>query len=187
MDKKNKMEKKADKKVLKEIKKANKNKRKKINEPFLEDIRAIKEKRNKKIVQKLELIVIVFFSIIMLVLLCNRTFFRNNYKTSKINIDIPVLMFFKSDDGNKLVLKTLRKSDYVEDYFNDYLMNFTKYNCNGHTFYYNNNHHYAIYNIDIKKNFIVKTVTITYATGSADCLCNTKEIGQLAEKYCKKA
>ncbi len=154
------------------------------NTPFLENVEKIREKRNKKMVGKLELIVIVAFSIIMLLLLCNRTFFRNNYKTSKINIDIPLLMFFSSDDGNKLVLKTLRKSEYVRDYFNDKLKNMTFYNCNGYSFYYDENNFYAIYDIKIEKDFVVKTTTIEYASGSADCLCNANAIGKKAEKIC---
>ena len=97
-------------------------------EPFLENIEEIKVKRNKKLLYNIELIVIVTFSIIMLILLCNRTFFRNNYKNSKINIDLPLLMFFRSDNNNKLVLKTLRKTQYVKDYFDNKLSDMTKYN-----------------------------------------------------------
>ena len=156
------------------------------NTPFLENVEKIKAKKNKKIVSKLELIVILIFSIIMLLLLCNRTFFRNNYKTSKINIDIPLLMFYKSDDGNKLVLKTLRKTEYVRDFFDDKLKNMTLYNCNGYSFYYDDNNFYAIYDIDIEKDFVVKTVTISYASGEANCLCNANEIGKKAEKICIK-
>lgn len=152
---------------------------------FLENMDKIKAKKKKKVMGKLELIVVVVFSIIMLILLCNRTFFRTNYKTSKINIDIPLLMFFKSDDGNKLVLRTLRKSEYVRDYFDDKLKNMTKYNCNN-TFYYDEENNYAIYDIKIQKDFVVKTVTINYAVGNADCLCNTSAKGKEAEKLCKK-
>ena len=207
MDKKKKVDK-VEKKVVKEIKKINKPKKKtpikkknnetfaknviekqsvenKKQEPFLENIEKIKEKKNRKIVQTLELIVIVIFYVIMLFLLCNRTFFRRNYKTSKININIPLLMFYKKDDGNKLVMKTLRKSQYVKDFFDEELKGMTQYNCNNHTFYYDNENHFAIYDIEIDKDFAIKTVTISYATGDADCLCNSNAVGEEAEKMCK--
>ena len=69
--------------------------------------------------------VIVVFSIIMLVFMCNRTFFKTNYRTSKLDIDIPRLLFFIKDDGNQLVFKTYRKSQYVKDFFANHLNNFT--------------------------------------------------------------
>lgn len=155
-------------------------------EPFLENIEEIKVKRNKKLLYNIELIVIVTFSIIMLILLCNRTFFRNNYKNSKINIDLPLLMFFRSDNNNKLVLKTLRKTQYVKDYFDNKLSDMTKYNCNGYEFYYDNKNLYAIYSVDIKKQTFIKTVTIEYAAGDANCLCNSGATGLQAEKICSK-
>ena len=107
------------KKINKEIKELeNPKKRKKKNklenkftiEPYLIDKKAEIDKRNKRIMLKLELIAIVIFSLILLFLLCNRTFFKNKYVNSKININIPLLMYYKSDDGNRLTLKTLRKT-----------------------------------------------------------------------------
>ena len=202
MEKKNKMAKsnsKTERKIKKEIKKINKPKVKKgketkqdiektLKEPFLEDIKTIKEQKNRKLASKIELIVIVLFSIIMLILLCNRTFFRSNYKNSKMKIDIPLLLYFKSDDGNRLVFKTLRKSKYVQEYFDNKLSKFTRYNCNGYTFYYDEENYYAIYDLKIEKDFIVKTITIDYATGNANCLCNAANdnlIYKDAEAVCK--
>ena len=155
-------------------------------EPYLVDIKKEREKRNLKLKTKIELFVIFVFSIVMLILLCNRTFFRTNYKNSKININIPLLMFFKSDNGNHLELKTLRKTQYLEEYFDNQLKNLTKYSCNNYTFYYDEENFVAIYGIKIKKDFIVKTVTIDYAAGDADCLCNANAIGKEAEKLCKR-
>lgn len=154
--------------------------------PYLVDIKKEKEKRNKKLKTKCELFVVFVFSIIMLVLLCNRTFFRTNYKNSKININIPLLMFFKSDDGNHLELKTLRKTQYLTEYFENKLKSLKKYSCNNYTFYYDEENFVAIYDIKIDKNFIVKTVTIDYAAGDANCLCNANATGKEAERICKK-
>ena len=160
-------------------------KKKKTN-PFLENLKPIKEKQKKKLLYNLELIVIVVFSIIMLILLCNRTFFRTNYKNSKIKIDIPLLMFFRSDKDNKLVLKTLRKTQYIKDYFDGKLSNMTKYNCVDHEFYYDEINRFAIYSIDIKKNKIIKTISIEYAAADPNCLCDTTLIGKEAEDFCNR-
>ena len=152
----------------------------------MENIEKTKVKKQKGLLYKIELIVIVVFSAIMLVLLCNRTFFRNNYKNSKINIDLPLLMFFRSDKDNKLVLKTLRKSQYVKEYFDNKLNNLIKYNCGDYEFYYDSQNFYAIYNVEVDKNFIMKTVTIEYAAGDANCLCNAGVVGKPAEDICLK-
>ena len=157
-----------------------------LNEPFLEDVKSIKEKKYKKLLNKIELIIIVIFSSIMLILLCNRTFFRSNYKNSKINIDLPLLMLFRSDKDNKLVLKSLRKSLYLREYFDEKLSSMTQYNCDGYDFYYDDLNYYAIYDINIEKNFFVKTVTINYASGDANCLCNAGVTGIEAEEICSK-
>lgn len=158
----------------------------KKKEPFLEDMKSIREKKKKKLLYNLELIVIVVFSIIMLILLCNRTFFRTNYKNSKINLNIPLLMFFRSDNDNKLVLKTLRKTQYVKDYFDEKLKSMTKYNCGDHEFYYDEINRFAIYSIDIKKKAFIKTISIEYAGADPNCLCDTNLIGKEAEDFCNR-
>lgn len=155
-------------------------------EPFLVDIKKIKNEKRKKYLTCLELLVIIAVSVILLLLLCNRTFFRNNYKNSKININIPLLMFFKSDDGNKLVMNTLRNEEYVKDFFNDELSSMTKYTCNGFNFYYDELNHVAFYDVKIENTLFVKKVSIDYAAGSSDCLCNVNTIGKEAEELCKK-
>ena len=125
----------------------------------------------------IEITVLMIFIFILLVLLCNRTFFRNEYKTSKIQINIPMLMFYVDDTGDLLTLKTLRKSQYVKDFFDEELENMTRYNCDGgFNFYYNNDSNTAIYSLNVVKDFAVKTVKIRYANGDADCLCNAKKI-----------
>ncbi len=128
---------------------------------------------------------IVIFSIIMLVFMCNRTFFKTNYRTSKLDIDIPRLLFFIKDDGNQLVFKTYRKSQYVKDFFANHLNNFTLYRCGKFDFYYDDLKGVAYYSIDVKKGIALKTVTINYAVGNADCLCLSGLQGKKAEDYCK--
>ena len=187
------------KKIEKEIKKENKKEKKYtkqkkdisvdnsvLTEPYLVNKEELKESRKRKILTTLEVIVIFIFSIIMLILLCNRTFFSTKYKTSKININIPHMMFFKKDDGNTLVFKTLRKSKYVENYFDGELNKMRRYNCDGYSFFYDENNEMAIYSIKIEKDFAVKEVTINYAVGDANCLCNANATGKTAEDICSK-
>lgn len=169
------------------IKRNNKTKNDSIlTEPYLLNKEELKESKSRKILFFLEIAAICIFSIIMLILLCNRTFFTTKYKTRKLNIDIPLMMFYKSDDGNTLTLKTLRKTRYIEEFFNEELSNLTKYNCNGYSFYYDENTQTAIYGVKIKKDFGIKKVTISYANGSSNCLCNANTIGKNAEEKCLK-
>lgn len=151
--------------------------------------KAFEDKENeynrRKIRYTIEILVVVIFSIVMLFLLCNRTFFREEYRTSKIKINIPLLMFFEKDTGNEITLKTLRKSQYIKDYFDEELSKMTRYNCDGYSFYYNDETNTAIYNIKVEKDFAIKTVTIDYATGDADCLCIIRTAGKSAEDICK--
>ena len=165
-----------EKKLIKEEKKRKKietKKRKKVEKELKDltkDKREIFELRKRRYI--IEIAIITIFGIILLILLCNRTFFREEYRTSKINIDIPLLTFFIKDDGNEIVLKTLRKSDYVKEYFDSYLSNLAMYNCGERHFYYDEKTNTAIYDIDVEKTFAIKTITVKYNNGTADCLCS---------------
>ena len=149
-----------------------------------------KEKKESELLRQMSLkktlglSLVVVFSIIMLVFFCNRTFFKNKYKTSKIDIDIPLLMFFMKDDGNEIQFKTYRKSQYVKDYFNNHLNNLSIYKCQDYDFFYDDLNKTAIYSIDVEKGFALKTVTIKYASGNADCLCLSGLKGKEAEEFC---
>ena len=128
----------------------------------------------------------IVFLIVMLVFFCNRTFFKTTYKTSKIEIDIPRLMFFIKDDGNEIVFKTYRKSKYVKNFFDNHLNNYSYYRCQGNDFFYDENSQAAIYSVEVEKGFALKTVTIKYAHGDADCLCLSGFTGKKAEEACAK-
>lgn len=131
-----------------------------------------------------ESIIILVFCIFVLILLCNRTFFKNKYKTSKIDIDIPLMMYFVKDSGNEVVFKTFRKSAYLKEYFDEKLASLPKYTCEFNSFYYDEKNKLAIYDIDIDKSFAIKTVKIKYVSGDYDCLCNAKIDLLNAEKIC---
>lgn len=179
------------------MKSVNDNEEKWINKE-LNDIKTNKPKKESKkehekkllkqmsLKRTLGLILIIIVSIFMLVLFCNRTFFRSNYKTSKINIDIPLLMFFVKDDGNELVFKTYRKTKYVRNYFDNMLNNYTIYKgTDGTIFYYDEINGTAFYSIDVEKGFALKTVTIKYAVGDANCLSLCGLTGKEAEEACR--
>lgn len=205
MKKKNKIEEEINKEI-KELKKGNNTKAKKpkkktIKEnkeknielkeeniiiPEVKEDKEEKEYNSRKIRNTLEITIAVILSIFLIFLLCNRTFFKEEYKTSKISLNIPLLMYYTKDDGNQLVFKTLRKSQYVKDYFDGELEKLTRYSCGTHSFYYNDETNTAIYSIDVKKDFAIKTVIINYVQGDADCLCETELTGAEAGSLCNK-
>lgn len=175
MEELNKLDEKEQKKNAKKVAKEEKKKRNKIKKELRKvsaDKEEIVEIRKKRYI--VETVIIVILAIFMLILLCNRTFFREEYKTNKINIDIPLLTFFVSDDGNEIVLKTLRKSDYLKEYFDLYLSNLARYNCDTTGFYYDSSTKTAIYDITVEKDFAVKTIKIKYTNGDANYLCDNK-------------
>ena len=155
-----------------------------LTEAFKENEKIYYKKKKTYYIKRISLIVV---SLLILILLSNRTFFKENYKTQKINIKIPLLTFFIKDDGNELVLKTLRKTRYVQEFFDEQLSNMTRYRCNGYSFYYDDNNGTAIYVIKVEKSIFLKTITVSYAKGNADCLCDygsNKDWNEI-EKTCK--
>jgi hypothetical protein len=154
-------EKKKVKKVKKQLRKVSKEKEEVI------------EMRKKRYI--IETIIISIFIVFMLILLCNRTFFREEYKTSKIDIDLPLLTFFVKDSDGVIELKTLRKSEYLKEYFDSYLSKLSRYNCNDVSFYYDEVTRTAIYDISVNKVFALKTIKIKYQNGNPNCLCNGQD------------
>ncbi len=152
-------------------------------------VQAFKEAEEKykahKIKNTLEIIIVIVFSVIMLLLLSNKTFFREEYRTDKIAIRVPMMMYYVSDKDNEVVLKTLRKSAYVKEYFEKQFEGMTRYNCGDFGFYYDELNNTAIYGVKVDKKFAIKTVKIEYAHGDPDCLCISKKTGLEAEKACK--
>lgn len=167
-----------------EIKVTIKKKRKKKPERAFKDRE--QEYNSQKIKYAIEITLVIIFSLIIILLLCNRTFFKEEYKTSKISLNIPLLTYFIKDNGEEIELKTLRKTEYVKNFFDNELAKMTRYNCANNTFYYNDESNTAIYNIDVTKNFAVKTIKIKYAQGDVDCLCETTSKGKLATDECSR-
>lgn len=130
------------------------------------------EKRNSKIII---IGISLILALIFLVLLGNKTFFRNVYTNKKLKIELPVFMYFVSDNDNVVTFKTLRKSENVRQYFDEYLTNlknFDYHNCpNSSSVYYNEKTGIAIEDISVTKGFALKTVKIKYDIRTKDNVC----------------
>lgn len=123
-----------------------------------------------------ETIIVAVLVLIALVLLCNKTFLKVNYKTDFIDVDIPRFSYYVSDKDNTVKFTTLRKSDYLKEYYNEYLEGFIFYSCasGNNTFYYNDKTKTLIKEIEVEKKFIVKTIKITYDIKSPEEYCGLR-------------
>ena len=134
------------------------------------------ERANKiRISRLIETVIIVIIAFIMVVLLLNKTFFREEY-TGKVDnqefkINIPLLYYFVKDKDGVIEFKTLRKSDYDREYFDEYLGDLDKYDCNGKTFYYDKKYNLIINSIKVNKKFVMKTILIDYDIKDANEIC----------------
>ncbi len=155
-----------DKKELKE-KKEKKRRIRKNKEPK----EAADQARSKNTIFVLETLAITVLSICMIALLLNKTFFREEYETNDFKIKIPMLYYFVSDKDGIIEFKTLRKSDYDREYFDDYLNDLDRYTCKGKSFYYDSKNKLAIYNIKVEKKIAIKTIKINYEILDINKIC----------------
>lgn len=177
----------SDMKVKKEVKKikTTKTSNKKISIKTNEknksknNTKVITETTNKQINKKnrvCTIAIVTALSILFLFFLFNKTFFRSEYKIKNIAMDIPYFMIFAGDKDGVLTLKTWRNYENIKAYFDEYLENlenFDFYNCNdGRTLYFDEEKELAIYDIDIDRNFFIKTITINYEIVSSDRVCD---------------
>lgn len=142
-------------------------KKKEVSKEILE----IRKKRH-----LIETIIILVLVLIAIMLISNRTFLTTSYKNDNINISIPRFSYFLKDKDNKVKFVTLRKSKYLNDYYNEYLEGFVFYSCSEgeKTFYYNEKTFSLIKEIKVEKKFAIKTVEITYDTRSPEEVCGIK-------------
>ena len=107
-----------------------------------------------------------FVFLVLLLLISNKTFFKTSYDNGKIKIDIPAFLYFVNDKDNVITFKTLRKSEYIKEYFDEYLSNLNNYDyyvCGqGKSVYYNEKTNVVIYDIVVRKNIALKTIKINY-------------------------
>lgn len=145
-----------------------------------------KEKQNEEIATKvdnaktLQLLLLLILAIVLLVFLANKTFFRSYY-SNKINdrevrIEIPRFTYLYSEKDGLLTFKTLRKSQNTIKYYDDYLNSdkFEIYKCANRKepVYYNKLYNYFLYDVTVKKNFAMKTVTMKYVIHDQNLICD---------------
>jgi hypothetical protein len=122
-----------------------------------------------------ETAIVVAIAFVMILLLFNKTFFREEYVGKQgdttYKIEIPLLYYFVSDEDGVITFKTLRKSDYDKQYFAEYLDDLDKYDCNGKTFYFDKRFDLVIDKIDVEKKFVMKTIKIHYSIQNENDLC----------------
>ena len=132
----------------------------------------------------IESIILFIFLIIIFMVLSNKTFLKNKYTNelsgSNIDIDIPRFTYFVSDktkDGveHTVTFKTLKKTSNVKKYFDEFFDNTDKYDlyfCDEDSvYYYNSTGNYFIKEVNISKNFAIKTIKITYSVEDENTFC----------------
>lgn len=124
----------------------------------------------------IEAIIIAVVMFIALLLLFNKTFLKESYKTDTINISIPRFSYYVKDKDNTVKFYTLRKSANLKEYYNEYLEGFIFYSCaeGNNTFYYNEETKTLIKDIKIEKKFAIKTVEIIYDGRTPEEVCGLR-------------
>jgi len=124
----------------------------------------------------IETIIVAVVFLVALLFLCNETFLKTSYKAGGVNVSIPRFSYFVSDKVNTVKLLTLRKSDYLKEYYNEYLEGFIFYSCaeGNNTFYYNEETKTLIKEITVEKKFAIKTIKITYDRRTPEEVCGLR-------------
>lgn len=132
-------------------------------------------KDQKSSYNKISIILVLVGIAFFLSFIFNPTFFRTSYKNKNISLDIPLFMYFIKDNNNVITLRTWRKYNYIENYFNNYLSNldgFSFYECkNGKALYYNESKKFAIEKIELKTKGILKEINIYYDILNSSEVC----------------
>ena len=126
---------------------------------------------------------IILFIVLMLafLVLCNKTFIHTKYEHKiggvKVSVNIPRFTYFVSDKDGVITLKTLGKTKFVKEFFDEELNNseiYDLYYCEtDKPYYYNNVGKFFITDIEVKKNVAIKTIKIYYTTEDYNTFCMT--------------
>lgn len=149
--------------------KVKKPRKKRIFKSISKEQEELIEAREKR--QIIETTILVILAIFVLILLCNKTFFKNQYENSSMYIELPKFTYFMKDENNEVTLKTIRKSAFLREYFDEYLSTLDYYSCDGRVIYYDKKNKTSIFDIEVKKNFAIKTITIKYSDKGLEDLC----------------
>ena len=126
---------------------------------------------------------IILFIVLVLafLVLVNKTFIHTKYvhKIGGVNVtvNIPRFTYFISDKDGVITLKTLGKTKFVKEFFNEELNDseiYDLYYCSSEKpYYYNNVNKFFITDVEVKKNVAIKTIKIHYSTEDYNTFCMT--------------
>ncbi len=114
--------------------------------------------------------------ILMVTLLCNKTFFRETYEAdslSDLHISIPRFCYYRRTGGldeYTTTLKTLREPDEVNVFIDEYLRSLQKVEAGDRVYYYDSGQDMSILNYRINNDGVgpINTIYITYCKGKPD-------------------
>lgn len=130
----------------------------------------IKEKRKIILLALFSFITLILFSALLL-LTCNRTFFKTRYNSEfldNVSIAIPKYSYYRRTGGNYIsTFKTLKSTDEIDVFIDTYLSSFEKIECNGETYYYNSKNDYTIFQYTANNDGygFINTIYIGYCNG----------------------
>ncbi len=127
--------------------------------------------RNKiiKILFLLSILTIILF--IFLLLSLNQTFFKARYNSEfldNVSVPIPRFSYYRKTGGQYVsVFETLRSTDEIDVFINNYLSSLEKMDCNGDFYYYNNKRDFTItqYAANNDGYGFINTIYISYTNG----------------------
>lgn len=134
----------------------------------------LKKKEHKKFIITFILsIIVIFIFFISIILISNKTFFKNKYVSdfeSNVVISIPRFTYYRGTGGMEayfVKLKTLKQPDEVNIHIDRYLSTLEKFNCNEDVYYYNSKNDFTIFQYNINNDGIgfVNTIYIAYHDG----------------------
>ena len=126
---------------------------------------------------------LILFVVLILVslVLINKTFIHTKYEnkvgSAHISVNIPRFTYFVSDKDGVITLKTLGKTKFVKEFFDEELNNsevYDLYYCNTEEpYFYHNVGKFFITNVEVTKKVFIKTIKIHYSIDDYNTFCKT--------------
>ena len=133
-----------------------------------------KTEKKKSIILSIGLITLIGLFLIVIILIFNKTFFKNSYELdymNNISIPIPRYSYYRGTGGMEAYitkLKTIKQPDEVNILIDRYLNTLDKIECNNENYYYDKNKNFTIIQYRINNDGIgfVNTIYISYSDGN---------------------
>lgn len=131
-----------------------------------------------------QIFTIILFAMLVIILVSNKTFLKTEYSEkidkTTIRFKIPRYTYFKERTENKLVFRTIKKSEQTENYYKSYLGNTNFFHIllceNKEIIYYNPEQNFGLYNLEVSKKGMVKTIKLNYTTLKEEEACQVFDI-----------